>query len=114
MYCTSFCLVQYKNHEYQYWYGSTELAVSPNDEFVSSAAGSHGPCVNHGIMASSITNTELQYQVLPYYNSILVWQVSFPRNLAHKAVQNAHVANRNVDMTSPKEYLLVLEASVPQ
>jgi hypothetical protein len=35
-------------------------------------------------------------------------------SLAHKAVQNSHVANRNVDMTLPKEYLLVLEASVPQ
>jgi hypothetical protein len=43
-----------------------------------------------------------------------VWQVSFPINLAHEAVQNVRVANRIVLMTSPKVHLLVLEASVPQ
>jgi hypothetical protein len=43
-----------------------------------------------------------------------VWQVSPPRNLPQHPVQNVRAANRYLDMTSPKEYILVLEASVSQ
>ena len=43
---------------------------------------------------------------------IQLQQVLRHENLAVEAVQNVRVANRNVDMTSPLQYFLVLEASV--